>query len=88
MSERPSDGWEIDELREEYDWLHEFHTSMAEKIRGDADVHSLADYVGKLERENDELRELVRELYEDQCDSGDEWRYRDRMRELGIEVGK
>ncbi len=36
--------------------------------------------------ENAKLRELVRELYEDQCDEYDEWRYRDRMRELGIEV--
>lgn len=36
--------------------------------------------------ENAELRELVCELYEDQCDECDEWKYRDRMRELGIEV--
>lgn len=38
--------------------------------------------------ENDaKLRELVRELYEDQCDECDRWRYRDRLRELGIGVG-
>ena len=36
--------------------------------------------------ENAKLRELVRELYEDQCDECDEWKYRDRMRELGVEV--
>jgi len=37
--------------------------------------------------ENDaRLRELVRELYEDQCDECDRWRYRDRLRELGIEA--
>lgn len=36
--------------------------------------------------ENAKLRELVRELYEDQCESCDEWKYRDRMRELGVEV--
>ena len=36
--------------------------------------------------ENERLRELVRELYEDQCCDGDQWKYRDRLRELGIEV--
>ena len=39
-----------------------------------------------LQAENAKLRELVCELYEDQCDECDEWKYRDRMRELGIEV--
>lgn len=39
-----------------------------------------------LKAENAKLRELVRELYEDQCDECDEWKYRDLMRELGIEV--
>ena len=39
-----------------------------------------------LQAENAKLRELVRELYEDQCIDGDQWRYRDRMRELGVEV--
>ena len=34
--------------------------------------------------ENAELRKLVRELYEDQCDECDEWKYRDRMHELGV----
>ena len=42
--------------------------------------------VDQLQAENDRLRELVRELYEDQCDECDEWKYRDRMRELGVEV--
>lgn len=40
------------------------------------------------ETENAKLRELVRELYEDQCDECDRWKYRDRMSELGIEVGE
>ena len=40
----------------------------------------------RLEAENAKLRELVAELYEDQCTDGDQWRYRDRMRELGVEV--
>lgn len=39
-----------------------------------------------LMRENAKLRELVVEIYEDQCDNSERWRYRDRMRELGIEV--
>lgn len=46
----------------------------------------LPDDFCALARENNELRELVRELYEDQCDECDEWKYRDRMHELGIEV--
>ena len=41
---------------------------------------------GDLQAENEKLRELVRELYEDQCIDGDRWKYRDRMRELGVEV--
>ena len=36
--------------------------------------------------ENAKLRELVAEIYEDQCDNSERWRYRDRMRELGIEL--
>lgn len=49
-------------------------------------------YEGALEEarslaaENERLRELVRELYEDQCADGDQWRYRDRMAQLGMEV--
>lgn len=63
MSDRPSDGMELDELRDEFDWMFEFQSRMAERIRGDADVHSLADYVGKLEAESIKLRELVRSLH-------------------------
>ena len=40
----------------------------------------------ELQDENARLRELVRELYEDQCDECDRWKYRDRIRELGVEV--
>ena len=63
MSDRPSDGMGLDELREEFDWMFEFQSRMAERIRGDAGVHSLADYVGKLESENAKLRDLVRGLW-------------------------
>lgn len=59
MSDRPSDGMGLDELREEFDWISEFQSRMAERIRGDADVHNLVDYVGKLEAENAKLRELL-----------------------------
>ena len=38
------------------------------------------------ETENVKLRELLSEAYEDQCDESDRWKYRDRMRELGVEV--
>ena len=44
------------------------------------------DLIGDLLCENAKLRELVQELYEDQCAECDIWRYLDRMRELGIEV--
>lgn len=42
--------------------------------------------IERLEKDNDKLRELVVELYEDQCDECDRWKYRDCMQELGIEV--
>lgn len=51
---------------------------------GGAFQKSFAD--DALVAENAKLKELVRELYEDQCIDGDQWRYRDRMRELGVEV--
>jgi hypothetical protein len=44
------------------------------------------DIPDQLAAENTKLRELVQELYEDQCDECDRWKYRDRMRELGMEV--
>lgn len=62
MSDRPSEGMTLDELREEFDWISEFQSRMAERICGDADVHNLVDYVGKLESENARLRELVKHL--------------------------
>ena len=56
---RPSADFTTEELRAEYDWLYEFQSHLAERIRGDEDVHSLADYVAKIEDENAKLRELV-----------------------------
>ena len=44
------------------------------------------DRVRKAEAESEKLRELLAELYEDQCDECDCWKYRDRMRNLGVEV--
>lgn len=94
MSDRPSDGMELDELRDEFDWMYEFQSRMAERIRGDAGVHNLVDYVGKLESENAELRRLVKEMrvcLEDECKRCHEWGdtcdLEHQMRELGIEMG-
>lgn len=56
---RPSDGFEFDELREEFDWMWEFGARMAERIRSDADVHNLVDYVRKLETENEQLKQRL-----------------------------
>lgn len=53
----------LDELRDEFDWMFEFMGRMAERIRDDKNVHNLADYVHKIEDENDRLRELVRQMY-------------------------
>lgn len=41
--------------------------------------------VVRLQAENEKLRELLAELYEEQCDECDRWKYRDRMRELGVD---
>lgn len=54
---RPSDGMTLDELRDEFDWMFEFDSRMAERIREDADVHNLVDYVTGLETDNAALRE-------------------------------
>lgn len=49
-------------------------------------LHTSLDDNRWLNEQNDNLRELVREMYEDQCDECDHWKYRDRMREQGVEV--
>ena len=59
------------------------------KLRKELESVGTAAYLygrSDLKTENDKLRELVRELYEDQRDECDRWKYRDRMRELGVEV--
>lgn len=53
--QRPSDGMTLDELRDEFDWMCEFQSRMAERIRGDADVHNLVDYVRKLEADRERM---------------------------------
>lgn len=50
------------------------------------DEDELRNFAGYLLAENVKLRELMVDLYEDQCDECDRWKYRDRMRKLGIEV--
>ena len=59
---RPSDDMTLEELREEYDWIYEFQSRMAERISGNPDVHNHVDYVNQLEIENAKLRELVRKV--------------------------
>lgn len=49
-------------------------------------VDGLGVEMEKLEAENEKLRELVSEMYEDECDECDRWKYRDRIRELGVDV--
>ena len=56
---RPSDSFELDELKEEFDWMYEFESRMAERITHDPDVHNLVDYVNKLESENSKLKTLL-----------------------------
>ena len=86
---RPSSGMTLDELRDEYDWMYEFQSRMAGRIRDDADVHNLADYVTKLEAENAKLRELLSAYWKGthlHITSNVERDYLSEMRELGIEV--
>ena len=51
------------------------------ELRGTLQV-ALVDY-RHLQDENAKQRELLQELYDDQCDDCDRWKYHDRMRELG-----
>lgn len=98
MSKRPSDAFDFDELRDEYDWLFEFESRMAAHC-GTHDVPNLVAYMNKLERENTKLRELVQGIwracpvYEDDCKrcqhfvGDDDWcDFVQTMRELGAEV--
>ena len=69
---RPSDGFTFDELREEFDWMYEFQSRMAERIREDADVHNLVDYVRKLERSTEWLQAVVEDSTRDFSKLADE----------------
>ena len=64
---RPSDGFDLDELKEEFDWMHEFLGRMAERITRDPDVHNLVDYVTKLELENETLKACSVDWELDHC---------------------
>jgi len=66
--------------------IDEENTKLREQAR--KLVPELCEQNAALCHENAHLRELVQELYEDQCDECDRWKYRDRLRELGIEVDK
>ena len=67
----------IEQLRE-FRWQHATNDEDA--------IPYINNVAAAHERENAKLRELVGELFEDQCADSDHWKYRDRMRELGIEV--
>jgi len=75
-------------LRNEVDNLLDFEhlTSVAVAYAGCDECGEYKQTMLRLFAENDKLRKMLSELYEDQCDDGDKWKYRDRMRELGVEV--
>lgn len=50
------------------------------------EVKEKAECIAQLEAENAKLRELLEEVIGDSVDECDLWRYRDRLRELGVEV--
>lgn len=64
MDKSPSEGMTLEELRPEFDWMFEFQSRMAERIRADADVHNLADYVAKIESENAKLQKQSERLFD------------------------
>lgn len=75
--------WSTSKIRE----LEAKNAKLREEIK--AANHDLSLFSGELvasKFENAKLRELACEIYEDQCDDCDRWKYRDRMRELGAEV--
>lgn len=73
----------------EYHWLRDFLNGIAAKC-GTKDCPSLVEYVRQLEVEADELRELVRDLWEyiHIGTAQDGQSLHDRTRELGIEVDR
>lgn len=64
---------------------------VADRLRAENDrLRELLAIVSDMARDYDGdrrlLRQLVQELYEDQCDECDQWKYRDRMYGLGVDV--
>lgn len=60
--------------------------NLSERIRELEDENTRLRSCLSDDAENARLLELLCELYEDQCDECDRWKYRDRMHELGVEV--
>lgn len=71
-------------LADKYELIAKTHQDVNESLRKTND--DLRRMLLEKDEESAKLRELVRELFEDQCADGDEWKYRDRLRELGVEV--
>ena len=77
-------------LEEMYEVLGNFEGTLEQmfKLRRDANVQVGRVWcdMHQLEVENDRLRTLCMETYEDDCMDEDQWRYRDRMQGLGMDV--
>ena len=78
---------EIAKMAEHIRRIEDENAELRERLANAHDLTYAWRRVNRLSKENAKLRELLCELYEDQCDECDRWKYRDRMRELGIEVG-
>lgn len=77
-------------FEEMYAVLRNFEGALEQmsEFRSDANVQvgRLCNDMHKLEVENERLRKLCMEMYEDECMDEDKWRYRDRMQGLGMDV--
>lgn len=82
--------WYTAKIRELENRSKALETLISEKDAENAKLRELLTIASDMARDYDGdrrlLRRLVQELYEDQCDEHDRWKYRDRMRELGIKV--
>lgn len=77
--------WVSHPVKEHIDSLEAENAKLKEELEA---VGTAAYLYGRsdLKIENAKLRELLLELYEDQCDDCDRWKYRDRMCELEVDV--
>jgi hypothetical protein len=69
---------ETKRLREEMKDLEGYDQSLRDTLRQESELRV------KTRDDNAKLREIARELYEDQCFYDDRWKYQGRLRELGV----